>query len=91
MDKLSDNNSAILKNIQVDQDEKRWWETNSRIREKAGIPPMAPSQSEERRKKEMRKILHGIDQQWIRQRNKNQVLYGQQKEPVPRNEGKIHG
>ena len=57
MDKLKDNPSSILKNIREDQDQKGWWKTNEKIREETGIPPRPSTQSEGRRKREIKKIL----------------------------------
>ena len=59
MDKLKENQSSILKTIREDQDHKGWWETNMKTREEQGIPLLAPSQSEENRRKEIKKVIHG--------------------------------
>ena len=59
MDRLTDNHSSILKDIREDQEQKGWWEINNKLREETGIPPRPPSQSEGKRRSEIRKLLHG--------------------------------
>ena len=92
MDRIETSGSSILKIIREEEDQAGWWKTHSNIKERLGIQQLNHTNSEGKRKREIKKILYKKMMEKINEggANKTKTKYymDNKKDPRPGNRAK---
>ena len=92
MDRIETSTSSILKDIREDQDCNGWWKIHNKTKEELGATQSNHTQSEGKRKKEIRKILHKKMMEKIKdgasKKTKTKFYMDNKRDPKPGNRAK---